>query len=208
MKQFRLNEHLSAREAALASSGDLPVVGRLLTRAHCILCVECAANVAAYKEDHARVRAIVPDFELPRAMNWNALEREMFANIRLGADINEIGESYESVQASPHLSWRAAIAIGAMVATVMTGWFLAGPRGNSYMQMNQPPAPIAQVRSGSMLLKGDQGGVGVESRGSGFILRGPASQPSRVEVSLEGSVRRSSVDNESGQITVSQIYVD
>ena len=103
---------------------------------------------------------------------------------------------------------REALAIGALVATVMTGWFLAGPRGNSYMQLNQLVMPIAQVRSGSMLLKADNAGVGVESRGSGLILRSSSSQSSRVEVSLEGSVRRSSVDNESGQITVSQIYVD
>ena len=77
------------------------------------------------------------------------------------------------------------------------------------MQLNQPVMPIAQVRSGAILLKADNAGVGVESRGSGMILRSSSSsQPSRVEVSLEGSIRRSSVDNESGQITVSQIYVD
>ncbi len=206
-----MNRHLTAREAALASSGDLPILPLLRTRVHCLLCADCTARVASFKQDAARMRAVVSDFELPRAMKWTALESEMFANIRLGADIDEIGEfgdARDGVSASPPLSWRAAVAIGAMVATIMTGWFLAGPRGNSYMQMNQPQVPIAQVRSGAMLLQGDQAGVGMESRGSGFILRGPASQSARVEVSLEGSVRRSTVDNESGQIIVSQIYVD
>ena len=203
-----MNQHLSNPEAALASSGDLSVLARMRARAHCLVCADCAARLASFKQDSARIRAIVPDFELPRAMKWQELEDEMFGNIRLGADVNAIHSNLDRQTAEPRLSWRAAIAIGAIVATVMTGWFLAGPRGNSYMQLNQPVMPIAQVRSGTMLLKADNAGVGVESRGSGMILRSSSSQPSRVEVSLEGSVRRSSVDNESGQITVSQIYVD
>lgn len=207
--------HLTGQEAALAADGDLPMLEQMRSRAHCLVCAKCRTRVAQFKQDGVRVRAIVPDFELPRAIKWTELENEMFANIRLGMDVSAIrhdfGREVDAIgneESQPRLGWRASIAIGAVCATVMTGWFLAGPRGNPYMQMAQPEAAIAQVRSGELLLKGDQAGVGVESRGSGLILRSSASQPSRVEVGLEGSVRRSAVDNESGQITVSQIYVE
>jgi hypothetical protein len=50
--------------------------------------------------------------------------------------------------------------------------------------------------------------VGVESRGRGMILRNVASRSNRIEVGLEGSVRSSVVDQDSGQVTVSQIYVE
>ncbi|WP_031495676.1 hypothetical protein [Bryobacter aggregatus] len=208
-----MSQHLNEQTAILAASGDLPALDRLRATAHALVCPACRARIASYKDDASRVRQAVDEFQLPRAMNWAELEGEMYANIRLGLDVSAIrqdfGRDMEEESSEPRISWRAAIAIGTLCATVITGWFLAGPRvNNPYLNRIPGDASVAQVRTDHALLKADRTGVGVESGGSGFLLRSAASQPARVELGLEGSIRSSAVDQDSGQVTVSQIYVE
>ncbi len=199
--------HLNDSEAALASSGDLSFFAHLRSKAHCAVCKSCRMRVELFQQDAERVRRIVPEFELPRSMDWGEIEREMFANVRLGLDVSEIrsdfGKRGESERA---ISWPGAVSIATLTAIVITGWFLAGPRTQQYLL--HAPRAVAQVKSGALILQGDENGVGVESRGVGMILRNVSSASSRFEVGLEGSVRSSVVDQDSGQVTVSQIYVE
>ena len=164
-------------------------------------------RVDEFRQDAERVRKIVPEFELPRSMNWGEIEREMFANIRLGLDVSEIRTGLSRADEPERtISWPGAVSIATLTAIVITGWFLAGPRAQQ--QLLHAPAAVAQVKSGALVLRGDENGVGVESRGVGMILRNVSSTSSRFEVGLEGSVRSSVVDQDSGQVTVSQIYVE
>ena len=197
--------HLNDSEAALASRGDLSFVARMRSRAHCAVCSSCRMRVEVFQQDAARVRKIVPDFELPRSMDWGEIEREMFANVRLGLDVSEIRTGFGKVPERA-ISWTGAVSIATLTAIVSTGWFLAGPRTQQYLL--HAPRAVAQVKSGAMILRGDENGVGLESRGVGMILRNVASSSSRFEVGLEGRVRSSVVDQDSGQVTVSQIYVE
>ena len=197
--------HLNDSEAALASSGDLSFVARMRSRTHCAVCSSCRMRVEVFKQDAARVRKIVPDFELPRSMDWGEIERELFANVRLGLDVSEIRTDFGK-EPERAISWTGAVSIATLTAIVITGWFLAGPRTQQYLL--HAPRAVAQVKSGAMILRGDENGVGLESRGVGMILRNVASSSSRFEVGLEGSVRSSVVDQDSGQVTVSQIYVE
>ena len=194
--------HFSEHEAALASTGDLPFLLKLQSQTHCLVCPSCRARVEDYRSDRSRVDLAVDGFELPRAIKWEQLEAEMLGNIRLGLDIDAIHQGAGIKTEERFIPWRAAVAIAAMTVIVMTGWFLTGPGSRPAI------SAVAQVRSGGMLLRGDENGVGVESRGSGMILRNVASRSNRIEVGLEGSVRSSVVDQDSGQVTVSQIYVE
>jgi hypothetical protein len=200
--------HIPDDQLSLFSSNDLPLVARLRTQAHCAVCSQCRSRVDAFRQDRKRIPVAVDSFELPRAMNWQHIESEMFANIRVGLDISAIPHS--SAPAAPIegkiLSWRGAVAMAAMTVIVMTGWFLAGPGKQSYLQ--RAPSAVAQVKSGGFTLRGDAEGIGLEKRGVGLILRHVASPTSRFEVGLEGSVRSSVVDQDSGQVTVSQVYVE
>ena len=197
-------KHLTDSEIALASHGDLPLVAQLRAHAHSLVCASCRQRMEVLRADRARVATAVESFEHPRAMNWNELEGEMFANIRLGLDVSEIYPDARPQQdESPRFSWRAVAAVAAMTVTVMTGWFLAGPGAQKFT-----PSAVAQVRSGALVLRGDENGIGVENRGVGMILRNVSSPSTRFEVSLEGSVRSSAVDQDSGQVTVSQVYVE
>ncbi len=194
--------HFSEHEAALASSGDLPLMLKLQSHAHCLVCPDCRARVDSFRSDRSRVDVAVDSFELPRAIKWDQLEAEMLGNIRLGLDVDAVHQGSVQKTEARYIPWRAAVAILAMTVIVMTGWFLTGPG-------SRPTASaVAQVRSGGLLLRGDENGVGVENRGRGMILRNVASRSNRIEVGLEGSVRSSVVDQDSGQVTVSQIYVE
>ncbi len=194
--------HFTSNEAALAASDDLPFLRKLRVQAHCVICSSCRYRVEAYRSDRSRVKLAVDEFELPRSMKWAELEGEMFGNIRLGLDVSEIRQDFGKESETQYIPWRAAVAVAAMTVIVMTGWFLTGPGSRP------PVSAVAQVRSGGMLLKGDENGVGVEKQGVGMILRNVASRSGRIEVGLEGSVRSSVVDQDSDQVTVSQIYVE
>lgn len=200
-------KHFSDAELALAARGDLPFLAQLRTQSHCVICPSCRTRIEEFRSDRARVRTAVDSFELPRAMKLDELEGEMFANIRLGLDVSEIRQDFgREEEVSRAIPWRAAAAVAAVTVIATTGWFLSGPDTKQYLR----PAPnaIAHVRSGAVILRGDESGIGVENRGSGMMLRNVSSPSSRFEVGLEGSVRTSTIDQDSGQVTVSQIYVD
>ncbi len=197
--------HVSEHNLALASRSELPLPLRLAVDALCLVCPSCRARRAAYRADAARVRTAVDSFTLPRATSWPDLEREMFGNIRVGLDVSSLYEAPAPAPATPAIRWRAAVAVAALSAIVMTGWFLSGPGSRPYLR--SLPGPVAQVESGPLRLTGGREGVSVETQGAGLILRN-ASASARFEVGLEGSVRASVVDQDSGQLTVSQIYVE
>lgn len=203
-------KHLNESQIALASRGDLAGLDRLQARLHTAVCKTCSDRISEYKKDQARVKSAVAAFELPRSMKWNDLEGEMFANIRLGLEVEEIhrgaGQMSPVVVQTEAMSWRGLAAAAAMTAIVITGWFLTGPGAQSYLRHG--PTAVAQVRSGAVVLRGDEHGVGLEHRGTGLMLRNVSAPPGRFEVSLDGSVRASAVDQDSGQVTVSQVYVE
>jgi hypothetical protein len=200
-----LTRHLPDSDIALAAQSDLPLAAQLYTRAHCLVCASCRSRLEAYRADRARVRMAVEAFSLPRSVNMASLEEEMFANIRVGLEVNEIFEPKREAREQATFSWRGAAAIAALTAIVMTGWYLgAGP--GRYMLGN--PSAVARVDNGELVLHADEYGVGLEARGRGIVLRNASSNSARFEVGLEGSVRTSAVDADSGQVTVSQVYVE
>lgn len=196
--------HYQEETLALAAAGELPWRENWKVTTHAWRCAACRERIAEYRVDRQRVKAGVAAFSLPRAVDWTALEQEMTANIRLGSEVNSLFPPATSPVAASFISWRGAVAVGALTAIVITGWMLTGPGSRPYLRGIRPEAAL--VRSGSLLLRADETGVGLESKGAGLILRSAAA--SRVEVGLEGTLRSSSVDLDSGQVTVSQIYAE
>lgn len=199
-------KHFTESTLALASRGDVPFLTRVWVKAHALTCEKCRQRLDAYKADRARVQQAVNDFELPRAIRWDELEAEMFGNIHLAREVNEIGWSMKPAAApEAWFSWRAAAAVTALSLTVITGWMLGGPGAKL-----QDSAKAAEVLNGStVLLRGDSTGIGlVKGDNNSLILRNTAAPSGRFEVGLDGSMRASKVDESSGQVTVSQVYAD
>ena len=210
---IRHSAHPSPSELALLSRNDLPLASSLATRWHTFTCSQCQQELAAYRQQPELARQAALDFDLPRHLDWDNLQSEMMANIHLGLEIGQIASRVEAAHApAPErdygLGWKGWVSIATMTACLLTGWFLSGPkaRHNYY----SPSHTAALVEGAVSNISADGSGVGLIQRATDSRLFLRASYPpnTRLEVGLEGSVRAATVDQDSGQITVSQVYVD
>lgn len=206
-------KHLDSSQIALLSGGDLPLAATLYARLHCAVCPDCRHELAEFKKLPELARIAALDFDLPRHLDWDQLQSEMTANIHLGLEIGQIASRVEAAHAvSPEpatgIEWKRWVSVAALSACVLTGWFLSGP--SNHQNRYTPSHTAANVEGLDGRIRADESGVGIEQRASLSSLTLRASNPAntRLEVGLEGSVRAATVDQDSGQITVSQIYVD
>jgi hypothetical protein len=196
-------KHLNDEQAALLAGGELPLWKEASAHAHAKVCGNCRAKVAAYRKQREELHEQVENFRLPKGFDWAELEAEMIGNIRLGAEVASVTPPPRKIQ-EEWLDWRGVVAISALSAVVITGWFLTGPaRRNPRI----PGYSEASIASGNLELKGNPTQVGLQSEKgrAGLYFRSTSPTTSRVEVGLEGSLRSSSVDQESGQLTVTQV---
>lgn len=196
-------KHLSEEQAALLAGGEWPLWQDLGAQVHARVCGHCRAKVAAYRQQREELSSQVENFRLPKGFDWAELEAEMIGNIRLGAEVARVTPPPRRI-VEAWLDWRGVVAISALSAVVITGWFLTGPaRRNPRI----PGYSEASVASGHLELKGNptQVGLQIEKGGSGLYFRSATPTATRVEVGLEGSLRSASLDQESGQLTVTQV---
>jgi hypothetical protein len=199
-------KHLNEEQAALLAGGELPLWKEAGAHAHAKVCASCRAKVSAYRKQREELHEQVENFRLPKGFDWAELESEMIGNIRLGAEVASVTPPPRLIQES-WLDWRGVVAISALSAVVVTGWFLTGPASRHYPRI--PGYSEASIASGNLELKGNptQVGLQTEKGRAGLYFRSTAPTATRVEVVLEGSLRSASVDQESGQLTVTQVSV-
>lgn len=199
--------HLQAAQAALLAAGDLPFRQQVPLRWHLLTCKACRQELASFRQARQRLSAQGSDFELPKAFDWSELESAMAANIRLGYEVESVTPSEYSEAPEPGivLSFRAIAAIAALAAIFVSSWALSSQITQPYFLPNS--ASIAEVESGGLIVKGLANGIEVSHQGRALLLKASAQEGTNIEVGLEGSVRSSSVDEESGQITVSQVSI-
>lgn len=205
--------HLDSYQLALLSRGDLPFSPALQARLHCLVCSDCRHELAEFKKTPELAKLATLDFDLPRHLDWDTLQSEMTANIHLGLEIGQIASRVEAASATPaesapELDWKRWVSVAALSACVLTGWFLSGPA--NHQNRFTPSHTAAQVQGFESNISADESGLGLQQKAnrSSLILRASNPANTRLEVGLEGSVRAATVDQDSGQITVSQIYVD
>lgn len=196
-------KHISEEQAALLAGGELPLWKETGVHAHSKVCAVCRAKVAAYRKQREELHAQVENFRLPKGFDWAELEAEMIGNIRLGAEVARVTPPARKIQEN-WLDWRGVVAISALSAVVITGWFLTGPaRRNPRI----PGYSEASIAAGNLELRGNPIQVGLQSEKgrAGLYFRSSVPTATRVDVGLEGSLRSASVDQESGQMTVTQV---
>jgi hypothetical protein len=121
----------------------------------------------------------------------------MRANIRLAVDAGEAVA--RPAQLREPLGWRAAVALAALTLVIVSGWWLYAPR-------LQPGTPDVGV---TVAVKGD----GVELRdgaGAMLLMHPKSAEPGDVTYSVdaEGGVRARYVDEQSGQVTINNVYAE
>jgi hypothetical protein len=192
-----LGAHISEQDLALLAGDDLGWWARWRMRRHVGECARCSQKLADLEQVRADVSALSA-IDLPVGLDWNRMEREMRANIHLAVDC---GDAIRRVpQFGKPLDWRAAMALAALTAVVLTGWFLGGSR-------KYGAGPWAAVESGSARVSAS--GAGVELRTGSMqsltLLAPRETSYSSYAVDAHGAVSARSVDESTGQVTIANV---
>ena len=193
---MRNEQHPDVRELALLAGGDLPWWRKWQLTRHAKGCADCQAELGALKDvrrEFARAAS-----ELPAGLDWQRLEFEMRANIRVGL---AAGEAIRPREIAGRWDWRAGFAVAALATVVVTGWFLG-------RQNRVSTAPVASVQAGyAMAQSGSEGIEWKQRSGAVLTLMAPAARPVSYTVNTEGGLSARAVD-EAGQITISHVQID
>lgn len=190
-------KHPSQQTLALQASGDLGPVVRWKTALHLRGCPSCRDEVAGYVE----MRELLPELNQIPEVPWNRIAAEMRANIHLGVSAGEcVRERNAPVQASPSFTplfsgARATLVFGGVLAVLITGLVLQRPApvGGS--------EPMVQATSGGIQRRaGDQSFGLMNSAGAKNVSYSVNAQ--------EGSLGARYVDPETGNVTMTKVYVE
>lgn len=215
-----MNQHIAETDLALYVSGDLGLVRRASVRFHASRCERCRGLVEAYRADRGRVKEIAA--EMPQGVDWDRLAAEMTANIRVGLAADEcVARPRQRKPAGLNLavSWRpAAIAAGA-VALLSVAWLLNMPSGTTD-ELGRAMSAILRGH-GSVASPGVHSGadddrrpvvvanqLGIELRENNNVMGASQDErPVSVSLSVQGSASARYVNADTGQISITSVYV-
>jgi len=196
-------KHPSVSNLALFAGGELPWWTRWTLGRHIDACDQCRREIEAFREVQSAARFEAD--EIPAGVNWDRLAAEMRANIRLGIEASDAISAYAPAPAEPQaptLSWRMAALAGGFVLLVSLGYWMGAVRKSEQLAALRGPEPI--------VVEASERGVGMSDGSKGMELQGPRTNPRAaiVTVSTTGAAGAQYVDEETGQITVNQVYVE
>jgi len=186
--------HPGEQQLALYSSGDLNFVNSLRVQWHLRTCARCSQQVESIAAVTSALRSHT--IEMPRGVEWDRLAAEMTANIHLGL---EAGECVGPVRlARPErIGWRASLVMAGMTIVLVGAWFLNPPRHTEKLAQRSP------IEIGTM-----PGGIEMKGNGSALMLLHTRGQQTPIIVSTPGSLRARFVDQDTGQVTINNVYSD
>ena len=184
--------HPNEVDLALFAGGDLPFWKRLLTGLHVRACGECRREADRYR--HGIEFTEIAARELPEDLDWDELSREMHANVQVGLQAAECVSRPEAE--TPRLGWRAAAALASVTVVVVSGWWLQIP-GPGEAPAAGDETIAAQTASGIELLEEDRA----------LTLLHESSEPVLVTASVDGVMSARYVDDETGMVTINNVYM-
>ncbi len=191
---------------ALYSRGDLPWRQRWSVRKHVQLCRQCGYQLEQFKSATAALRQEAME-EMPAASesiaNWSALEREMVGNIKVGLDA---ARCIENVGRRRSTGWRFAVTTGLLSVILTVGWIANIPsaqRGHLEDSLRRI-AGLYPPSSGGTVVQTTPLGIAVRSQGATLTLLNPSS--ATVSLSGASAVGARYIDDETGQITITNVY--
>ena len=130
---------------------------------------------------------------------------EMRANIHLGLEASEAIAAYKTpIEEGPGqgMSWRMAALATCFVILLSIGYWLNASKKSEQLAAMRGPDPI--------VVEASERSVGMSDGNKGMELQGPKTnlRAAVVTVSTEGSAGARYVDEETGQITVNNVYVE
>jgi len=197
--------HPSIEDLALGSAGDLPLVAGWRVRYHIAHCAECERQVLLFRASAAELKReasaeTLTGFEA--IADWPSLEREMMGNIGVGVDA---ARCIEGVGKRRSLAVRFAL-IAALVLLFAAGWI-------THIPTEQTQHLFATLRSFTgferpvpmgIVLRSTPEGIAVRTQGATLTILHPRSAV--VSLSGSSSVAARYVDEDTGQVTITNVY--
>src|SRR5215472_18229666 len=202
-----IKTHPAEFALALYATGDLPLVDRLRVRFHLSNCDACRSVEQTYRKDQAWIRQKAD--ELPEGVDWDRLSREMTANIRVGIAAGECVARRE--RKTPIRGWRpVAVAAGLMVV-LGSAWWLNVPEAQNeslkraMVAIFHRGATVNQDRRPTVFASSTE--IKLVENGGTFSMSQGDKAPVAVSVNAEGSASARYVDTDTGQVTITSVYV-
>src|SRR5258708_466599 len=194
-----------------------------LGAAHVARCEFCSGRVDAYRADRARRREIAD--QMPDSIDWESLSAEMAANIRVGLAAGECvadvsSRKREGIAAFVRgWDWRPAAAIAGFAVLLGGAWWLNMPAAD-HVQLSKAVRAIARGGRERMpqfvrgtddrapMVEVSASGISVRENGGALGVSQDGLRPVTVSVSVQGSASAHYVDTDTGQVTVTSVYVE
>jgi hypothetical protein len=224
--------HIAEKELALFTTGDLSLWRQNVVRLHVMSCRACAGRAEAYRADRDQLR--VTSSRMPEGLDWERLQAEMTANIHLGLAAGECvsPRNRRTPIFKPHAGWAAqwlsdftasawkpVAAVSAVTILMAGAWWLNVPAADTQSLVrafhsisrggqNRMPQGVVMMDDRLPVVEVSASGVSVRENGSTLGMSQAGSRPNAVSVSVEGSASAHYVDAETGQVTVTSVYVE
>jgi hypothetical protein len=197
--------HPALEILSLYASGDLPFFPRLRTGVHVKECAACEQQVLSIRSAKAELRReagaqILTGFEA--IADWHALESDMLGNIRVGV---AAARCIEKVGRTRKWTSRFAWAAG-MTALFAAGWLTRVPPGDNQkiFAAFRRAVGLDQPQFYGTVVRSTPEGIAVRTQGATLTILHP--QSAVISMSSPSSVTARYVDDDSGQVTITNVY--
>jgi hypothetical protein len=184
-------KHPSEADLALHAGGDLSLWRGLQVAWHVRHCPDCGEVVKDYRDETSLICRTAA--ELPDELEWNNLASEMRANIQVGLEAAECVAPVPAPR-TPRLSWGMAAALATVTVLIVSGFWLHFPR----------PGTMAPE---GVILSATSEGLELMDEDRALTLMSDSSQPVLLSVSVDGAMSEHYVDDETGMVTINNVYV-
>ncbi len=206
-------KHPSESLLAMYAAGDLAgfenLPERWKIRLHVSRCAGCRKLVDAYVADRAWFRGEAG--ELPEDVDWARMSAEMTANIRVGLEAGEC-VSPRRERAATMAYWKPAAAVAGLTAVLAGAWWLNIPPSDAqslsrvFRAIGQRTVTMGEDRG--PVVEAGPNGVEVRQNGGSLEVSQDGVRPTNVSVDAQGSASARYVDTDTGQVTITSVYVE
>jgi hypothetical protein len=197
--------HPALEILSLYAAGDLPLFLRLRTATHVNECAACEQQVLSFRSTKAELRReagaqILTGFEA--IVDWQALESDMLGNIRVGVAaarcIQKVGRTRKW---AGRLAWAAG-----MTALFIAGWLTRVPPDDNQRILTalRRAVGLDQPQFYGTIVRSTPDGIAVRTQTATLTILHP--QSAVISMSSPSSVTARYVDDDSGQVTITNVY--
>jgi len=202
-------KHLDEGRLALLAGDDLGFFPSLRAWWHLQGCTSCRASFDAFRENRRAVKEAAQ--EMPAGIDWARLSEEMTGNIRVGLAAGECVGDYPTKLRFPRFRWGGATLVAALTAVFVVGFWinLPAPQADHLVAALKSIVNRSASRDAGrtdMLLASSRHGIEVKTNGASLSWVPPDPGGALVTVSTRGSVAARSLDDDTGQTTITEVY--